>query len=103
MWEVGRQTYGMLKGQCLHAWCVSSAHVSDEHQNKYKYGRRGTAGRRPADLDERLELGRRPPDVRRHLLGGSGAARDSTHHWGGFRHIHCKLVVYPVPNLKVPH
>ena len=29
----------MLKGQCLYAWCVSSVHVSDEHQNKYKYPR----------------------------------------------------------------
>jgi hypothetical protein len=27
----------MLKGQCLHALYVSSVHVSDQHQNKYKY------------------------------------------------------------------
>jgi hypothetical protein len=27
----------VLKGQCLHALYVSSVHVSDQHQNKYKY------------------------------------------------------------------
>jgi hypothetical protein len=27
----------MLKMQCSHAWYVSSVHVSDKHQNKYKY------------------------------------------------------------------
>jgi hypothetical protein len=27
----------MLKGRCLHALYVSSVHVSDQHQNKYKY------------------------------------------------------------------
>ena len=29
----------MLKGQCLHALYVSNVHVSDQHQNKYKYSR----------------------------------------------------------------
>ena len=26
-----------IHGQCLHALYVSSVHVSDQHQNKYKY------------------------------------------------------------------
>jgi hypothetical protein len=30
----------MLNGQCLHASYVSTAHVSDQHQNKYKYAGR---------------------------------------------------------------